>query len=432
MSLLAAKVNMDGSTDSEYRYTMPALDVKHEGSSKMKKSVLVNLREVSRDVGRPAEHLLTYLGQQLNAASKVEQDKNCIKAYVTGHHDVSEIQQHILNFIQEFVMCQHCDNPETSCHLEGKKKHKTVFLTCKSCGRRTDLDSTNRFVKHMAQHLPQDIVKGHAKASSGATVAAMMSTGELADAQQAEKSKQKQSRDKQDCPNPKCGHKSSKAVCSKCGTMMCRDSEAAPVLDVSNALEDQGCHANDVTDAFNKKGCLDCIQQWMHDNQDAHTSSELIADFDATVTSHDFRTPVDVQLAALIEVVAADITNACDLTAQTQQPLTISQKAKPFVGKWSSLIDHVHGRISDKQTGLEIMFSAIRKVIVHVSILEITKDVFVIGIILSLRDHLDTITDENLLSACRRLPARSKAMEKFIKFLEEENDEEDDEESGAE
>merc|ERR1719161_1290872 len=141
----------------------------------------------------------------------------------------------------------------------------------------------------------------------------MARAAKLADAQQAELHEKKK---RQKCPNPSCGHKTSKPVCSKCGTSM------TPDKDATGALVDQGGHA--------------CIQQWMQNNQDQNVSSELIADFDATVTSHDFRTPPDAQLAAVIEVVAKSIADECDLTAQTLQPAMVSEKASPFVGKWSS------------------------------------------------------------------------------------------------
>ena len=37
-----------------------------------------------------------------------------------------------------------CKNPETTCNIEGKKKNMTLYLTCKGCGGRTDLDSAGK------------------------------------------------------------------------------------------------------------------------------------------------------------------------------------------------------------------------------------------------------------------------------------------------
>jgi hypothetical protein len=71
------------------------------------------------------------------------------------------------------VSCGNCNNPETSVHIEGKKKQAILYLTCKGCGRRTDLDSTERFVKYMIQHPPSDADFGHAKTAAGSVGAAL-------------------------------------------------------------------------------------------------------------------------------------------------------------------------------------------------------------------------------------------------------------------
>ena len=71
------------------------------------------------------------------------------------------------------MSCGNCNNPETSVHIEGKKKQAILYLTCKGCGRRTDLDSTERFVKYMIQHPPSDADFGHAKTAAGSVGAAL-------------------------------------------------------------------------------------------------------------------------------------------------------------------------------------------------------------------------------------------------------------------
>merc|ERR1719253_919162 len=100
---------MDGSNDQHFRYTMPVIQVKHEGKGKMKKSVLVNINEVCDSIGRPVEYLVTYLGQKLSAAAKVEKDLG--QSYVTGHHELRQVQEQVLSFIRDAVMCHGCRNP---------------------------------------------------------------------------------------------------------------------------------------------------------------------------------------------------------------------------------------------------------------------------------------------------------------------------------
>jgi hypothetical protein len=46
---------MDGSEDPFYRYTMPTLTIKVEGTTKMIKTQLTNVEAVAQAVGRPAD-----------------------------------------------------------------------------------------------------------------------------------------------------------------------------------------------------------------------------------------------------------------------------------------------------------------------------------------------------------------------------------------
>eukprot|EP00282_Hemiselmis_andersenii_P016897 CAMPEP_0114125460 /NCGR_PEP_ID=MMETSP0043_2-20121206/9313_1 /TAXON_ID=464988 /ORGANISM="Hemiselmis andersenii, Strain CCMP644" /LENGTH=331 /DNA_ID=CAMNT_0001218389 /DNA_START=270 /DNA_END=1265 /DNA_ORIENTATION=- len=180
---------MNGSSDPYYRYTMPCMQVKVEGTTKMIKSVLVNINEVASAIGRPAEYLVTYLGQELSANSKIDKDD---KAYVTGAMDTQKIQSIVFKFIRETVQCGNCKNPETSVHIEGKKKNAVLYLTCKGCGQRTDLDNSDRFIKYMISHPPSDADFGHAKTAAGAVGAA------LADATAADEERKKKKKEKKD------------------------------------------------------------------------------------------------------------------------------------------------------------------------------------------------------------------------------------------
>eukprot|EP00286_Rhodomonas_abbreviata_P006709 CAMPEP_0181323542 /NCGR_PEP_ID=MMETSP1101-20121128/19850_1 /TAXON_ID=46948 /ORGANISM="Rhodomonas abbreviata, Strain Caron Lab Isolate" /LENGTH=223 /DNA_ID=CAMNT_0023431595 /DNA_START=398 /DNA_END=1066 /DNA_ORIENTATION=+ len=181
------RVNMNGSSDPYYRYTMPCIQVKVEGATKMIKSVLTNITDVCQAIGRPPDYLLTYLGQELSANSKIEKETE--KAYVTGAMEEKQIQQLVFKFIVETVQCGNCNNPETTVHIEGSKKNKVLFLTCKGCGSRTDLDSNERFVKYMILHPPTDANYGHAKTAAGAVGAAMAEATALDEKRKKKKEK---------------------------------------------------------------------------------------------------------------------------------------------------------------------------------------------------------------------------------------------------
>eukprot|EP00285_Hemiselmis_virescens_P008905 CAMPEP_0173392460 /NCGR_PEP_ID=MMETSP1356-20130122/19705_1 /TAXON_ID=77927 ORGANISM="Hemiselmis virescens, Strain PCC157" /NCGR_SAMPLE_ID=MMETSP1356 /ASSEMBLY_ACC=CAM_ASM_000847 /LENGTH=301 /DNA_ID=CAMNT_0014350259 /DNA_START=287 /DNA_END=1188 /DNA_ORIENTATION=+ len=185
---------MNGSSDPFYRYTMPVMVLKVEGTTKMIKSVLVNITDVCSAIGRPVEYLVTYLGQELSANSKIDKDQ---KAYVTGAMDLQKIQAIVFKFIRETVQCGNCNNPETSVHIEGKKKQAILYLTCKGCGQRTDLDSSDRFVKYMISHPPSDADFGHAKTAAGA-VGAALADATAADEERKKKKKEKKAAEEED------------------------------------------------------------------------------------------------------------------------------------------------------------------------------------------------------------------------------------------
>jgi translation initiation factor 2 beta subunit (eIF-2beta)/eIF-5 len=378
-SISGNTVNMDGSLqvastghEINYRYTMPALVVKHEGSSKMKKTVLVNLVEVSRHVGRPAEYLLTYLSQNLQAAAKTEKDGG--KMYIAGHHDPKAMQELTIVFVKEFVMCKECANPETSCVVTGTKKNKELYLDCGGCGARRHLDS-DRFVKYMVKHLPQDPVQGHAQMGRGATTEAVAMASQLADAQQEEKVEKK--KEKRTCPNPSCGHRSSKEICSKCGTAM--DSE----------------------------GCRSLVEIWMNKHQ---------AD------------PPSDQLSAVIEIVTDEASKECASTSEKLQPASVSKMASSAVQKWSSVVADLCDELGSDDAFMDIVTASVLKAAAsHLdTCTERTRETIVIGVLLCLRDNIDAITDDCILSSCKRLPSCGVAMEEFIKFLESGSDDESD------
>jgi translation initiation factor 2 beta subunit (eIF-2beta)/eIF-5 len=328
-SISGNTVNMDGSDDPSYRYTMPALVVKHEGSSKMKKTVVVNLAEVSQAVGRPADYLLTYLSQSLNAASKIEKDGG--KMYIAGHHDTEVMQERTFVFVKEFVMCRECRNPETSCVVTGTKRNKELYLACKGGCELSHLDS-DRFVKYMVQHLPQEPVRWHAQTGRGATSEAVAMASQLADAKQQEKVEKK--KEKRTCPNPSCGHRSSKEICSKCGTAM--DSE----------------------------GCCSLVEIWMNKHQ---------AD------------PPSDQLSAVIEIVTDEASKECASTSEKLQPASVSKMASSAVQKWTSVVADLCDELGSDDAFMDIVTASVLKAAAsHLdTCTERTRETIVIGVLLS-------------------------------------------------
>lgn len=68
-----ATVNVNRSvTDIFYRYKMPRLQAKVEGKGNGIKTVLVNMAEVARAIGRPATYPTKYFGCELGAQTQFD------------------------------------------------------------------------------------------------------------------------------------------------------------------------------------------------------------------------------------------------------------------------------------------------------------------------------------------------------------------------
>lgn len=115
-------------TDLHYRYKMPRIIVQHIGKSTGTKTVLVNLDEVCLSLKRDPLHILKFISYELATQTKKE-DK---KYVVNGKHDNKRIQEVIFDYIDFFVLCSACENPETFYVEEN-----TLSKECLACGAKT-------------------------------------------------------------------------------------------------------------------------------------------------------------------------------------------------------------------------------------------------------------------------------------------------------
>lgn len=121
-------------TDPFYRYKMERIQTKIEGKGNGIKTVVVNLPSVAQSLARPGAYVIKFFGFELGAQTNVDPKDD--RWIINGSHDSAKLQDHLDGFINKFVLCKKCKNPETEVNI----KDGAIILDCKACGQRTDAD----------------------------------------------------------------------------------------------------------------------------------------------------------------------------------------------------------------------------------------------------------------------------------------------------
>lgn len=160
--------------DPFYRYKMPRILSKIEGKGNGIKTVIPNLVDVGKAIGRPASYVTKFFGAELGALSTC--DERAAKYIVNGVHDAEKLQQLLDVFIAKFVLCASCENPET--FLSVSKKDGSVLRSCQACGHRGPVDMMHKLVSYIRANPPPKPVKqtqARDRANDGAELAAASS-----------------------------------------------------------------------------------------------------------------------------------------------------------------------------------------------------------------------------------------------------------------
>lgn len=122
-------INIGGNPNDEfYRYKMSPLKIQVIGKGNGIQTILTNIEEVSNAIGHPTEIISKFISYNTGS------NWNLSKKTLTGKHDLVTLQDYINEYIQSFVLCDTCKNPETMYKIEGKKKNINLYVQCASCG----------------------------------------------------------------------------------------------------------------------------------------------------------------------------------------------------------------------------------------------------------------------------------------------------------
>ncbi|KAK9488226.1 domain found in IF2B/IF5-domain-containing protein [Lipomyces starkeyi] len=145
--------------DPFYRYKMPPIISKIEGRGNGIKTAVVNNADVARALARPPMYVTKFFGLELGAQTSVNEATD--RYMVNGAHDASKLQDLLDIFINKFVLCKACKNPETDIVIT---KDQMLYRDCKACGKRSPIDLSHKLSGVILKNPPASVGK---KGSSG-------------------------------------------------------------------------------------------------------------------------------------------------------------------------------------------------------------------------------------------------------------------------
>jgi len=135
-------------SDAFYRYKMERLQTKVEGKGNGIKTVVVNVSSVAASLARPASYIMKYFGFELGAMTR--DDLKDDRWIINGAHEAGKLQDHLDGFINKFVLCKNCKNPETDIKIDNDR----ILLDCKACGQRTAVDLRLKLSGYILKNQP--------------------------------------------------------------------------------------------------------------------------------------------------------------------------------------------------------------------------------------------------------------------------------------
>jgi len=164
---MAGIVNIRRDVDDKfYRYRMPLLLTKIEGKGNGIKTVIPNMSDVARALSRPPAYITKFFGCELGAQTPFDEKND--RYIVNGAHDATRLRELLDGFIDKFVLCRACKNPETDLIILKNGRNEDITRDCKACGERTGVDMRHKLVTFILKNPPKKAKKGKGEANGTA------------------------------------------------------------------------------------------------------------------------------------------------------------------------------------------------------------------------------------------------------------------------
>ncbi|CAO1619821.1 unnamed protein product [Parajaminaea phylloscopi] len=159
-----AVVNIRRDVDDKfYRYRMPLLQTKIEGRGNGIKTVVPNMADIARALSRPPTYPTKFFGFELGAQTTSDEKND--RYIINGAHQADQLRSLLDDFIDRFVLCGACKNPETELKVP---KDGPILKDCKACGKRTSVNMAHKLTTFIGKNPPPKKKKGEKGAGKAA------------------------------------------------------------------------------------------------------------------------------------------------------------------------------------------------------------------------------------------------------------------------
>lgn len=158
MAVGIVNIGKDARGDMFHRYKMPVLQVKVEGKGNGIKTVIPNMSDIARALARPPTYTTKFFGCELGAQTMF--DEKVDRYIVNGAHQADRLRELLDTFIDKFVLCPSCKNPETALFIDPKD---LIFKDCKACGHRGVVDNRHKLCTYILKNPPESAIKKKSK-----------------------------------------------------------------------------------------------------------------------------------------------------------------------------------------------------------------------------------------------------------------------------
>jgi translation initiation factor 5 len=91
-----------------------------------------------------------FFGTELGAQTPIDEKND--RYIVNGAHEANRLRELLDVFIDKFVLCASCKNPETDLIID---KQENIHRDCKACGQKTDIDMRHKLTTYIIRNPPK-------------------------------------------------------------------------------------------------------------------------------------------------------------------------------------------------------------------------------------------------------------------------------------